>query len=300
MDRFRTWGAITSSLAAIVLCVAPPAMGVTRGSNGAIAFVTWYTNPQIYSIQPDGTGLTQLTSDPSSYAAPAWSPNGRKLLYVDFGAGPGQIFAMNADGSGVRQLTIDAHESSYPAWSPDGRQMAFSRHDASHYRLMVMEPHGAGIRMLTPPGIDAIEPSWSPDGSMIAFRAVLRDGQNVIAVIDVDGTGFHAVTDDPYYEDWQPDWSPDGTEIAFTRCHVDCWVEVMNADGTDVRPLTGGPADYDPAWSPDGTQIAFDTGRNDPQGYLDIEVMNADGSGPHPVTLTPGLNEGDPAWQSLP
>jgi hypothetical protein len=56
----------------------------------------------------------------------------------------------------------------------------------------------------------------------------------------------------------------------------------------------------DRAGPPDATLIAFATGRNDPQGYLDIDIMNADGTDPRPVTNTRGENEGDPDWQALP
>ncbi len=53
---------------------------------------------------------------------------------------------------------------------------------------------------------------------------------------------------------------------------------VMNADGTEARPLTSSPRrDIEPAWSPDGTKIAFASARDDPEN-LQLYVMNADGS----------------------
>ncbi len=53
---------------------------------------------------------------------------------------------------------------------------------------------------------------------------------------------------------------------------------VMNADGTEARPLTSSPQrDIEPAWSPDGTMIAFASARDDPEN-LQIYIMNADGS----------------------
>src|SRR5690242_5409874 len=70
--------------------------------NGRIAFVTWYDHPSLAAIWPDGTGRTELTAGSSGYASPAWSPDGRKLLFVNAGTPTGhQIFLINADGTGL-------------------------------------------------------------------------------------------------------------------------------------------------------------------------------------------------------
>jgi TolB protein len=270
--------------------------------DGQIAFVTWYDDPSLVAISPDGTGRTVLTTGSYGYASPTWSPDGRKLLFVGVDQITGhQIFMINADGTGLRQLTSGPSDNDYPAWSPDGRQIAFTRDRGNGVRLLVMDLADHTVTQVTRRGYDAIEPSWSPDGSQIVFRAIVdQTYEAFIATVSADGSsGPIAIVRDPYYEHWQPDWSPDGQKIAFTECHVDCWIEVANSDGTGLQALTG-PGNYDPAWSPDGSQIAFITGLNDPLGYFDIDVMNADGSDPHPVTLTPGENEGDPAWQPLP
>jgi Tol biopolymer transport system component len=44
--------------------------------------------------------------------APAWSPDGRRVIYVSHWWS--EIYVMNADGTGVRKLTKGAS----PAWQP--------------------------------------------------------------------------------------------------------------------------------------------------------------------------------------
>jgi dipeptidyl aminopeptidase/acylaminoacyl peptidase len=88
---------------------------------------------------------------------------------------------------------------------------------------------------------------------------------------------------------------------------IDVWV--MNADGTDQRPLTQGDGviNAQPDWSPDGTRLAFISNRTTAQnadGNLEIFVMDADGSSVLQVTNTvsrfdtfpPAFNQYEPAW----
>ena len=66
-----------------------------------------------------------------------------------------------------------------------------------------------------------------------------------------------------------PQISPDGTKIVYVRRFADIMSDmrdsnlwIINADGTENRPLTTGAySDSDPQWSPDGTRIAYVSNR---------------------------------------
>jgi Tol biopolymer transport system component len=96
--------------------------------------------------------------------------------------------------------------------------------------------------------------------------------------------------------DWNPAWSPDGDQIIFSsdRDGRDT-LYIMNADGTNARPVFPGEAfqDYDAAWSPDGSRIAFTSDRVG--GGRELYIANLDGTNVLPVTDT-GTLKGDPVW----
>src|SRR5690348_2131744 len=98
-----------------------PAQAAYPGSDGRIAFVR---AGNIYTIRPDGTGLTKLTSDGHD-AGPRWSPHGQQIAFLD----RGNLWVMKADGTGKTQITsaAPAFTDSRPSWSPSGRYLAFVR-----------------------------------------------------------------------------------------------------------------------------------------------------------------------------
>ena len=72
---------------------------------------------------------------------------------------------------------------------------------------------------------------------------------------------------------------------------------VMNADGTEVTPLTqhsAGVFDGFPRWSPDGTHLAFHSNRD---GVFQVFAMNADGTGVIQLTHAGGFGDFVPEWE---
>lgn len=82
-----------------------------------IAFMCRLGGNQICLINPDGTGLQQLTSLGQN-EDPAWAPNGRHLAFTSTRMGPRDIFVMHADGSDQRRLTANGRDNYLPDWSP--------------------------------------------------------------------------------------------------------------------------------------------------------------------------------------
>ena len=90
------------------------------------------THFEVYTIDADGTNLTNLSNNPGSATVgnsdsqPAFSPHPTKIAFQSNRLGNADIWVMNADGTGARPLTSGSYaEESAPEFSPDGQQIAF-------------------------------------------------------------------------------------------------------------------------------------------------------------------------------
>lgn len=268
-----------------------PSMAIVpAATNGKIAFVRNTGDVGIYLMNPDGSGITQLTA---ASGISDWSPDGTRLAW----GCNGEICVINADGSGLRQITTNA-VAVLPDWSPDGTRMVFESSRDGNSEIYVMNADGSGqTRITDDPGIDK-EPDWSPDGTKIAFVKQLP-GPSQIYVMNADGTAPTQLTNTQGLNDL-PHWSPDGSKIVWhsTRGLGGSHLWLMNADGSAPTQLTTTTAalNFFPAWSPDGTKIAFTRIDN---GLSNIWVVSANGSGETQITSGPARDI-SPAWQPLP
>jgi Tol biopolymer transport system component len=262
---------------------AAPVHATFPGANGRIAFSTDIgPNPQIFTVNPNGTGETQITNASQGHAfAPEWSPDGTKIAFEGDITGHHQIYIMNADGSGRKQLTNTPFDHFNPRFSPDGRKIAFAL-AAQTAEIFVMNIDGTGLMRLTSTVWNAFDPEWSPDGTSIAFDSN-KDGLiSAIWVMNADGSDQHRLTA-PALEAFYPDWSPDGTHILFSNncCIAHSNVYVINPDGSGLKQITHVPADRNAgfaSYSPNGAKIVFANLGNCALPCDDLYTMNANGT----------------------
>jgi TolB protein len=244
-------------------------------SGGLSGRIVFDNHDDVWTINVDGTRLTQLTDSPAYEFDPSWSPDGARIAFRTERSGETEIWLMNADGTDQHRLTAGLS----PAWSPDGSLIAFAGPSGTTGIITLVRPDGTGLRQL--PHTEGGEyPTWSPDGTRLAFNSNLS-GDHVMYVANADGS--NVVDLSAVGEGWQVDWSPDGHFILFTS-HRDNTggytdVYVMTPDGSDVRRLTRQLA-YTPAWSPDGEHIVFSA--------PGLFFMNADGTGVTPIPTNVG------------
>ncbi len=137
-------------------------------------------NREIWTMQSDGTGKTQVTFSEGSVSGYSWSPDGARIAYV-VASPPGtlpefSLWVINSDGLGSKQLTTGNWDTS-PVWSPDGARIAF-RSESRNQKLWVMESDGSGLAPLDPDNPAYMMQQWSPDGRTI----VVSDGNDLSAI----------------------------------------------------------------------------------------------------------------------
>lgn len=159
--------------------------------------------------------------------APAWSPNGKRLVFVGkfmtsktngSGCECRRLYVINADGTGMHPITRPGlRPGGRPDWSPDGTKILFRTHptdDSSGVNsdLYTVHPDGTGLHRVThygQAGERVIEGSYSPDGHFIVFET--SHGAVGSSLPDVfitsAGTGQKQVTRTKNFED-DADWGP--------------------------------------------------------------------------------------------
>jgi Tol biopolymer transport system component len=308
----RRLALVLVAIAATTVVNASPARAGFPGENGLIAWerVFFFTDSDIWVMNPDGSGQHALIENDQNDRFPAWSADGTTIAFESSGVDL-DIWAADADGSNLRNLSNDPSGPDLsPAWSPDGTQLAFWKQNFDGTgSIWVMDADGSNQVELTPETSVYSHPAWSPDGELIAYVSN-RSGGNELYVMQPDGSGKRRLTFTSHSQEDHPNWSPDGTMLAFEACPGDSWpcvgsanteVFVINRDGTGRARLTDDPTiDGNPAWSPDGTEVVFRSDRS--EDGTNLWKMNADGTDPVQLTFpeTVGPAGGvDPDWQPI-
>ncbi|MCH8245432.1 MAG: PD40 domain-containing protein [Bacteroidetes bacterium] len=255
----------------------------TDSSDHQIAFQTRRDgNSEIYLVNPDGSGLENLTRHDSLDYHPTGSMDGSMIAYVSRRSEFREIWVMDRDGSNQRQVTDGPGNNIDPSFSPDGATIIYdgTGEDGNTEIFTISLEGGEPTNISNHEAIDS-HPFWSPVEDRIVFysnRANMESDSMDVYVMNADGTNIVRLTEHEA-DDRYPSWSPDGSQIAFSSTRSgDAEIYIMSAvDGSDVRRITeSAEDDLAPAWSPDGSMIAFVSARH---GAFEVYVINIDGSG---------------------
>jgi dipeptidyl aminopeptidase/acylaminoacyl peptidase len=299
-----------------------PAAGTV--ANGLIALTLFSydpgspTGPQhhIYTISPDGMGLTQVTSADVLDTSVAWSPDGRQIAFWRAKVPRPGVWVAEADGGDPRLMLETQMSLSAIHWSSDGTRIAFVGIEVAGVsgteldfptHLYVMTAEGANLTRVTDEG-QVTDFAWSPDGELFVVERQFDAGDDRLgydlAIIGEGGDGETPLTSDEVSRD--PSWSPDGSTIVFVGSDLGSFGDpdlfAIAPDGSGLRQLTtDGQAVDDLTWSPDGTQIAFTRSTNGDGSSCELVVMSADGSSAATIAdkQTLGGCPLDLAWQPI-
>lgn len=195
-----------------------------------------YDSYDIFSANPDGSGLTQITDEEGYDAEATVGPDGR-IVFTSVRDGDMEIYSMNGDGSDVRRLTNSPGPDGGPFFSADGSKIVFRARaiepgpELDDYRslldqglwrptsleIFVMDTDGGNRRQVTDLAGASFAPFWHPDNERIIFSSNWHnpEGRNFdLFIIGEDGTGLEQVTFNDTFDGF-PMFSPDGSELVF-------------------------------------------------------------------------------------
>ncbi|MDD2308135.1 MAG: Tol-Pal system beta propeller repeat protein TolB [Desulfuromonadaceae bacterium] len=259
-----------------------------------IAYVSTQTgNKEIFVMDWDGHNPLPLTKNGSINLNPAFSPDGREILFTSYKRRNPDLYRRSLSNTAEVAVSRSKGLNITGSWSPDGSKIALALSKDGDAEIYTIGKDGSHPTRLTiNPALD-LNPAWSPDGKQLAFVSD-RLGKPQIFVMNADGSGVKRLTISGSYN-VNPSWSPKGDKIAYSRMTGGGFnIFVIAPDGSSDTQLTFDGSNENPSWSADGRFIAFGSKRSSGNG---VYVMRADGAGQAKVSHGKG-GHFQPVWSA--
>mgnify|MGYP001602814550 FL=1 len=216
---------------------------------------------EVYLIDFDGYNLKKLTRDNTVNLSPAWSPDGKWIVYTSYAARNPDLVMINTAGEKRQTLNRFAGLNAAPAWSPDMQKIAFVLSRDQNSEIYLLKKNRKLQRLTRHYNIDT-SPTWSPDGKKIAFTSD-RSGTGApqIYIMDAekgDSSRVNRISFGSSYND-NPSWSPNGDKIAYTSLVGRKFqISIYDLETHKSQIVTTGTGSAEkPSWSPDGRFIVY-------------------------------------------
>jgi dipeptidyl aminopeptidase/acylaminoacyl peptidase len=219
-----------------------------------------------------------------STLGPAWSPDGREVVFTTNLTGRLNLWKVAASGGWPIQLLQSDDIQSGAVWSPDGKWIVYDQDfgGGEIYDLFAVASDGSEVMNLTnTPDISESDPRWSPDGSMLSlsYRPKASSTRD-IALLDWKTKKIRKLTNEQTKNRvWQATiWSKDGNTIYASRAnagHTDSDVYRIDVASGQQENLTPHQGDvlYDlSSVAPDGATLLITS--NEKGGYLNVAQLD--------------------------
>jgi TolB protein len=231
----------------------------------------------LFRINPDGSGLAQLTSDAAYDDQAAFSPDGAHLVFVSTrGSGYADLWTLDIATKRAKALTSGPGGDYRPAWSPDGKWIAFSsgrgitapfaegRWERQQLaEIYLIRPDGSGMKKVTSTGGFCGSPKWMSDSRHVVaycstaqqtmdLRQRAPDPGKESRLVSID-TSTGAITDVHAGPGIKMNPSPlPGNDVGYIRKDsADAGIYYTSGSRGPRGPIRAA------SWSPDGKHVVF-------------------------------------------
>jgi eukaryotic-like serine/threonine-protein kinase len=225
-------------------------------------------NSDIWIYESQRDTMTRLTFGGGTNANPAWSPDGRYIVFE----GTGGIFWLRSDGAGQPQRLTQSTNRQVPfSFTPDGKRLAFFEFVGGGTDLwtVLLESDSSGLRAGKPepylqgPSVER-HPVFSPDGRWLAYDSNESGTTQVYVRAFPDKGGKWQISNGGGI---YPLWSRGGRELFFRTDDNHIMVAAYTVKGdsfvadkarvwSEKRIANSGPAGTNYDLAPDGKRIA--------------------------------------------
>ena len=237
-------------------------------SNGTIAYrAGGFVTNQLSWFDREGRLLRSI-GPKASYASPAVSPDGRRIVVdiTENGSSTGALELIEESSGSVSRFTFGNTNNTSGVWSPDGSRIAYGSDQKGPFDIYVKSTSGAAeAALLVESPFWKYPESWSADGRLLEYRQVDPQTRSDIWILPLDGKSKPFVFLKTPAEESHASFSPDGRFIAYgsdESGRSEVYVQTFPATGAKWQLSSDGG--MSPMWRRDGKELFFAT----PDGHV--------------------------------